>query len=161
MKFKWRVSDRLPVSFQAAFLFFSLVIVLSVVSYQMLPATTWGDNFSTLLWGVSTYAYTDPGNTTSPRNFQTTVDDAPLLLPGNHSVSDLDVSAAPLPLIIQNSWSPVPSNRDNFSKPPENPITRTDAVPAAIPAPTPAPTPVSPSTLLKMPCAELKFDAIV
>ena len=49
----WRFSDRLPVSIQAALIFISLILVLSTVSFQMLPASTWGDNIDKLLLGVS------------------------------------------------------------------------------------------------------------
>lgn len=48
-----RFSDRLPVSIQAALLFISLILILSTVSFQMLPASSWGDNIDKLLVGVS------------------------------------------------------------------------------------------------------------
>lgn len=54
-KFTWRFSDRLPGSIQATLLFVSLMLVLSVVSFEMLSESTWEGNFGTLLMGVSSF----------------------------------------------------------------------------------------------------------
>ncbi|KAG0619965.1 hypothetical protein M758_4G178600 [Ceratodon purpureus] len=59
----WRFSDRLPVSIQVALLFVSLILILSTVSFQMLPTSTWGDNIDKLVLGVSWV--TSVKNTTS------------------------------------------------------------------------------------------------
>jgi hypothetical protein len=63
----WRLSDRLPVSIQAALLFVSLILVLSTVSFQMLP--TWGDNIDKLLVGVSWVTTTKNVTTEPSHNF--------------------------------------------------------------------------------------------
>ncbi|KAG0592638.1 hypothetical protein KC19_1G269400 [Ceratodon purpureus] len=170
MKFKWRISDRVPVSFQAAFLLFSLVIVLSVVSYQMLPETTWGENFSSLLLGVSTYVYTNPTNTTgatSLQNYATAEDflQSPIaynlsshnekipinvenVTPKIESISDSDNLAAPPPHIIEDSWLPVSSDlSENISGTSENAITTSDArTVTAAPLPSLAPVSVAGAT---------------
>ena len=57
-KFKWRCSEYLPVTLQATLVVFALVVVLSSVSFSLLPQNTWGDNFSTLLFNVSSYVTT-------------------------------------------------------------------------------------------------------
>lgn len=71
----WRFCDHMPVSVQATLLFISLILVLSSVTYHMLPTSSWGDNFGNLLLGVtwvSTIKNNTLDNTRTSHNLMTT-----------------------------------------------------------------------------------------
>ena len=149
MKMKWRISERLPVSFQAAALFLSLVILLSIITFQMLPETTWGewgDHFSTLLMGVPTAVFTSPTasfpNQATGENFpQSPLEYNLSYQIRNERESDFDVSAAPLSNVVEISWPPSSSDPDNSSETSEVLITTSDI--NNVMATSPAPVPVS------------------
>lgn len=131
-KFKWRCSEYLPVTLQATLVVFALVVVLSSVSFSLLPQNTWTDNFSTLFSNVSSYV-------TTYRNAST----FPSMVPNSSELqgsSDQNLSSitaiAPAPTIV-------PLVDPN---PPEYAVFVEEDNEALAPAPAPAPAVLSSST---------------
>lgn len=131
-KFKWRCSEYLPVTLQATLVVFALVVVLSSVSFSLLPQNTWGDNFSTLFFNVSSYVTTYRNASTFP---SAAPNSSTLQGYSDQNLSSIITAIAPAP-------TTAPLEDPN---PPEYAVFVVDEINEAL-APAPAPAMVSSST---------------
>jgi hypothetical protein len=133
-KFKWRCSEYLPVTLQATLVVFALVVVLSSVSFSLLPQNTWGDNFSTLFFNVSSYVTTYRNASTFP---STVPNSSTLQGYSDQNLSSIITAIAPAPTTTAALEDP---------NPPEYAVFVEEINEALVPAPAPAPAVLSSST---------------